>query len=146
MLEENIKYNRLRIHSLRICAFLIDLAVVWLITFAFFLFPPIFLPIAYLDNVDFETIIFICLLITIFPILYFCILEWKFNATFGKHILGFQVKSIKGKKIKLTQAVVRSVTFFLFSFIYLITQISFLLKKDGRGIHEVLSKTETVIK
>ncbi|MBI2508017.1 RDD family protein [Candidatus Woesearchaeota archaeon] len=127
----------------RIFAFFLDLAVVDLI---------ITRPLSKLISDDFNElsdflsisfeIVFISLLIGIFAILYWSILEYKIGQTLGALVFGLRARSLN-KGMSFPQAVLRNVTKINVALL-LIDSVNILFSEKKQRYFEVMSKTITL--
>lgn len=98
-------------------------------------------------NSGYNTIILVVMVITgILSILYFALLEYKFNQSIGKMILGVFVKTDLKQK-KFWQYLVRSiflVPVFPFVILWVLDPLFMIFTKTHQRLSEILSKTRTV--
>lgn len=127
----------------RVFAFLVDLAVVGLIITRPLsnLIVDDFNEVSDILNFSLELVI-VSVLIGLFGVFYWAILEYKIGQTFGALIFKLRVKSL-GKSMSFSQAFIRNITKISVALL-LIDSINILFSEKKQRYFEVFSKTITL--
>ena len=112
---------------------------------AFSIDNVIFLILSLISIYFFENFIdkkFILLIMDIFFILYFIVMEASsYQATIGKLFLNIYVCDKSGDKISYKQALIRNTVRYFFCFLYKIGYLTYFITKNKQGVHDILGKT-----
>ena len=112
---------------------------------AFSIDNVIFLILSLISIYFFENFIdkkFILLIMDIFFILYFIVMEASsYQATIGKLFLNIYVCDKSGDKISYKQALIRNTVRYFFCFLYNIGYLTYFITKNKQGVHDILGKT-----
>ncbi len=111
--DELIKDFRLQsLWALRLFAYLIDLAIVGLLSslLSVFAFIPLLVGSLFGGNWTWRGIWAVPLYLGLAQVVYSVVLEWVYGATFGKQILSLMVLSLKGGKPGLYGVVIRNLS------------------------------------
>jgi uncharacterized RDD family membrane protein YckC len=93
-----------------------------------------------------EMLSLIIIIMGLLALLYFAIMDYKFNQTIGKMFMNIKIESTK-KELSFLDCIIRHmflIMIFPFTLLWILDPLFLIFNKQGRRLSEILSKTKTV--